>query len=152
MLNKIKTNKKGWIKVVEAFMAVLLIGGVIIVIINSNSEVNSEDISSKVYKDEKAMLRAVELDDSCRTSIFSLSDSNLPASLNGSAFPQNVKTKLEQKNPGYLICVAKICKISEECVITNTQSKEVYSTYSVIFANLQTYNPRKIVLSCTVIE
>lgn len=144
-------NKKGWIKVVEAFVAVLLIGGVIILILNSDSGTD-DNIYSKVYSDEKAMLRAVELDNALRTSILEISDSSLPVSLNDSAFPQNVKTKLEQKNPGYLLCDAKICDIEQECLITNTESKDIYSTYTAIFANLQKYNPRKIVLSCTIIE
>jgi hypothetical protein len=144
-------NKGGWIKVVEAFTAVLLIGGVLILILNQNNEVNSGDISSKIYDDEKAILRAVELDDALRTSILGISDSSLPLIMNDTGFPQNVKAKIEQKNPGYLICDAKICKMGQECVITNTASIEVYSTYTIIFANYQTYNPRKLVLSCVLI-
>lgn len=145
-------NKRGWIKVVEAFTAVLLIGGVIILILNQNNGWNNGDISSKIYDDEKAMLRSVELDDALRASILGISDSSLPLSINESSFPQNVKTKIEQKNPGYLICDAKICKMEQECLITNTGSTEIYSTYIMIFANYQRYNPRKIVLSCVLIE
>jgi len=36
-------NKGGWIKVVEAFVAVLLIGAVLLIIINQNEE--NKDIS-----------------------------------------------------------------------------------------------------------
>ena len=140
-------GKGGWIKVVEAFFSILLMGGALIMVINQNAG-NDEDISSGVYKDELAMLRAVQLNDSLRASILGISDANLPLSLNDQEFPSDVKAKIEEKIPSYLACDAKICKIDQECALEDTALANIYASKAAIFANLTAYNPRKLVLSC----
>jgi hypothetical protein len=151
MLNKIVSDKRGWIKVVEAFFAVVLIGAVLILVIEGNAE-SDGDISSGIYKDELAMLRAVQLNDSLRASVLGISDASLPLSLNDLEFPSDVRAKTEEKKPSYLICNAKICEIDQECAIENAADANIYVSKATIFANLTVYNPRKIVLSCALSE
>ena len=67
------SQRKGWIKVVEAFFAILLIGGAILIIINQNASSN-ENISSGIYEDELAILRAVQLNDTLRANILGLGE------------------------------------------------------------------------------
>ena len=143
-------DKRGWIKIVEAFFSVLLIGGIIIVAVGLYDESENPDISSGVFEDEMAMLKAVQLNDDLRASILGIAEGSLPLSMDDTGFPEDVKTELGQKNPGYLICDAKICEIEQECLISNTASADIYVSQATIFANLETYNPRKLVLSCVV--
>jgi hypothetical protein len=139
-------NKGGWIKVVEAFVAVLLIGAVLLIIINQNEE--NKDISSQAYNDEMMMLRAIELNNDLRTGILEIDDNALPISSDNSGFPLEIKAKIEEKKPSYLACNMKICKIEQECFINNDASSDVYTNQITIFANLEKYNPRKLVISC----
>jgi len=145
-------NKRGWIRVVEAFVAVLLIGGVIILAVSQNDDGQDAEISAGVYEDQASMLNAVQSNDTLRNSILGINGTILPLGINDSGFPADVNAKLEEKNPGYLLCDAKICLLEQECVIENTASSDVYASQATIFANLQKYSPRKLVLSCVVLE
>ncbi len=69
---KIKNNKKAWIEIVEAFVAILLVAGVVLVILNKASLVNSY-ISPQVYTAELSMLREIETNDTFRAEIISIS-------------------------------------------------------------------------------
>ena len=145
-------NKRGWIKVLEAFIAVLIIGGVILLTVSQNDGNQNAGISSGVYEDQKAMLNALQFNDTLRASVLGINEASLPIEIGNSGFPADVEAKLEEKNPGYLSCRAKICLLEQECLIENTASSDVYVSQATIFANLQTYSPRKFVLSCVVLE
>src|SRR3972149_8332461 len=129
-------NKRGWIRVVEAFVAVLLIGGVIILAVSQNDDGQDAEISAGVYEDQASMLNAVQSNETLRNSILGINGTILPLGINDSGFPADVNAKLEEKNPGYLLCDAKICLLEQECVIENTASSDVYASQATIFANL----------------
>ena len=139
-------GKAGWIRMIEAFVAILIIGGVILVIINSQNE--SKDVSIYVYEDEMMMLQAVQLNESLRTSVLNIDYANLPVDSENSGFPADVNATLERENPGYLKCKAQICWIEDDCVIENNAAADIYTNQIIIFANLEIYSPRKITLSC----
>jgi hypothetical protein len=68
MVNKIMKGKKGWIEIVEAFVAILLIAGVVLVILNKSS-LGGTDISQQVYTTELSILREVQTNDIFRAEI-----------------------------------------------------------------------------------
>ena len=140
----INMNKRGWIRVVEAFVAVLLITGVLLIIINKGY-IGKKDISNKVYDAELSILREIELNDSLRTEI--LSASPLPSEWEDIGFPIDVKDKIEARSPEYLICVAKICELDEICIIENID-KDVYAQAVAITATNEIYKPRQLKLFC----
>lgn len=60
-------NRKGWIRVIEAFVAVLLISGVALIVLDKES---SQGTTSNLAQDtELAILRSVQLDDNLRDEI-----------------------------------------------------------------------------------
>ncbi len=141
------SQRKGWIRVVEAFFAIVLIGGVI-VIVTSQTPDNNQDSASGIYDSELAILQSIELNDSLRADILSpLLDAALPLELSDSAFPASVKTEINNKIPAYLACNARICTITEVCVPSHASSN-VYIKQVTIFANLTINNPRKLTLAC----
>ena len=143
MLNQ----RKGWIKVVEAFFAILIIGGVILIVVSQDSD-NNEDISTNVYGDELAILRAVQLNDSLRNSVLGINDGSLPLELTDAAFPSNVEAKINEKIPSYLTCGVKICAVEQRCLPDYSSVADTYTSQVTIFANLTKNNPRKLVISC----
>lgn len=140
-------NKKGWLRVVEAFLAILIIGGVILIIVNQDTEGEKQDTFG-IYENELAILREVQLNDALRSSILMISDSSLPVELNNSAFPQDVEDKIESRISPYMTCNAKICDIYQECIANISSASDVYTRQSLIFANLQVNNPRKLSIAC----
>lgn len=142
-------NKKGWIRIVEAFIAILLITGVILVIINKGY-LKRTDISSEVYDAEMAILRAIELDDKLRSIIINLEDNILPLNNNSQQFPIEIKNIIATKKPSYLECFTNICSINSICAMENFVEKNIYAQSVPITANLQEYNPRQVKLFCWV--
>jgi len=132
-------NKRGWIKIIEAFIAILLVAGVLLFVINKGY-IGKADISDKVYDAELSILREIELDDSLRSQI-------LEAEIGGNV-PKDIRDKVEQRKPDYLTCEAKICKLDEICEMDTYLEKDVYSQSVAIAADREKFDPRQLRLFC----
>ena len=139
-------NKKGWIRIVEASIAVLFIAGVVLVVINNN-ELGNNDSSLKILDVEISILREIQLNSSLRAEILS---SSFPIESGEPGFPEDIENKIDSKTPGYLICVSKICSIIDECVLTAENSGSVYAESVLITTNPESssYDPRKLKIFC----
>jgi len=144
---RIKKNRHGWIRIIEAFVAILLITGVLLIVINKGY-IGKNDISLKVYKVEFSILREIQSDSELRYSI--LEAVNPPINWDDDNFPLNVKNKILNRVPNYLNCEAKICEIEETCVLDKEFDKDVYAQAGIITATLETYDPRQLKLFCWV--
>lgn len=132
-------NKKGWIKIVEAFIAILLVAGVLLFVINQGY-IGKRDISGRVYEAQIAILREIELDDSLRSEI-------LNAESNGNV-PQAVLDKVEQRKPDYLKCETKICELDVVCELETYIEKDVYAQSVAIAADRDNFDPKQVKLFC----
>jgi hypothetical protein len=133
-------GKQGWIKIVEAFIAILLVAGVLLFVINKGY-IGKSDISDRVYQAQISILREIELDDNLRTQI-------LNAELEGDV-PQDVLDKIEQRKPDYLTCVAKICKMDVICESGETPlEKDIYAQPVAITTDSESFDPRQLKLFC----
>ena len=148
-------RKKAWIKIVEAFVAILLIVGVLLFVINKGY-IGKNDSSEKIYEIQKTLLRAIELDDDLRTEILiaKCSDSgclkNNPINYDDSDFPDDTKTKINNffQDYPYLECSSKICELDEICTLNYYQEKNVYAQSVAISATSSTYAPRQLKIFC----
>lgn len=141
-------NKKGWIRIVEAFMAIVFLGGVVLLVMSNQSSISQSDISSQVHDAELAILREIQLNDTLRNSVISVN--LLPAEWNDSQFPQDIKIKILNREPNYLDCVAKICDITDDCTYLTTLKQDIYSESVIITVTISstTYQSRKLKLFC----
>lgn len=136
-------NKRGWIRIVEAFVAILLIAGTLLIVINKGY-IGKKDISKDVYEIETSILREIELDDNLRAEIL---NANLDEVNEGNA--PKTRDKINVRKPDYLECRAKICKMNEICVLDSLDiEKEIYAQSVAISASLDTYDPRQLRLFC----
>jgi hypothetical protein len=117
-------NRKGWVKIVEAFVAVLLIVGVLLIILNKGY-IGKEDISSNVYDTEISILREIQRNDTMRGDI--LNAPKPPIEWEDTTFPLTVRNKIIERTPDYLECIGKICEIDDACSLTEKKDKEVYA-------------------------
>ena len=146
-------NKRGWIRIVEAFTAVLLVTGFLLVVIDKGY-VDKQDISKEVYEKEFFILKQIQSNSSLRNSVLNVS--SFP--MKWEDFPDILKNKINNELPVYLHCQAKICEINKICVLNesdnelvkNLDDKDVYVKSVIIASNLTTYSPRKLKLFCWV--
>jgi len=137
-------NKKAWIRIVEAFVAILLISVFLLIILNQDY-VEKKDFSSEIYENQVGILTEIQLDSSLREEILALT---LPVEWGGVNFPENIKIKISEKQLDFLTCEAKICEISDECNLEQEVEKNIYAKSVMIVANSETYSPRVLKLFC----
>ena len=137
-------NKKGWIRIVEAIVALLIITGIVLILLNQK-HIGQSDISNNIYKIETAILREVQLNDEFRNDIL---ESTPPVDWNDTSFPWGIKNKIISRIPNYLDCKAKICSLEDNCVLQDTFKINVYAQSVAIMADLEQYNPRQLKLFC----
>ena len=142
-------NKRGWIRVVEAFVAILLITGVLLVVINKGYILKKDD-SPKIYDAQISILREIELNDQLRTDILNIDSSELPVKWGNPKFPSEVNNTIITRTPSYLECIANICNLQDICGMEKYVEKDVYAQAVVIAANLENYKPRQIKMFCWV--
>jgi len=141
-------NKRGWIRIVEAFIAVLLIAGVLLFVIGKGY-IGKKDISEQVYQVQLAVLREIELNSTLRTSILEVDESELPWENFSAEGLSDVKQKIEDRIPEYLECEAKICELDRVCPMGSTLvEKDVYAQSVAITAEGEKYSPRQLKLFC----
>jgi len=146
-----KKNKKGWIEIIEAFFAILLVAGVILVML-SKGYFKGSDISDQVYNVQVSILREIQTNDSLRTALVNavsgVPGADLPIEWENPNFPQEVKNKIYQRTPNALNCTGKICEINQTCTLGEVQVKDVYSQSVIISSSLQDLKYRKLNLFC----
>ncbi len=130
-------NKRGWIEIVEAFIAILLIASVILIVINRQTA--NADISEKIYTVQISILREIQTNDSLRADIASVGEGLLPLSWGAEGFPANIFNKINERTPDYLECAATICVINTPCVlgtVSGSENKNIYSQSVVISSTI----------------
>jgi len=139
-------NKKAWIKIVEAFTAILLVTIVLLIIINSGY-IKREDISTRVYNTQISILREIQFNDTLRREILDVA--SVPLEWDDIKFPQNLKDKIIERTPNYLECNARICSSEDVCGFTGTIDKNIYAESVLISAALEPgYSPKQLKLFC----
>lgn len=144
-------KKRGWIKIVEAFVAVLLIAGVLI-FVYSKGYLGGPDISERVYEIEKNILRSVELNEQLRAEIIDTAKI-VPLDVTENNFPKVYeKIQTDLVNYDYLSCVSRVCALNELCPLnpipSEAKEKDIYSQQVAITATSQQYNPRQLKIFC----
>ena len=130
-------NKSGWIEIVEAFVAVLLIAGVVLIVLNKGY-FQKTDLSDQVYESQLSILREIETTDSFRSEILSIADASLPVgSDNNSIFPADIKAKIIARTPNSLNCFGEICNLNVTCSYSGNTDKNIYSQSVIISSTLQ---------------
>lgn len=137
-------EKRGWIRVVEAFVAVLLITGIALIILDKG-QIRKDDPSKKIYEDETLLLQKIQQDDSLRTKILNVSF--LPVNSSAPGFPIDVENKILFEKPNYLDCEANICEIDDSCLM-DFGEENIYVKEVLITGNFTMYSPRKLKLFC----
>lgn len=144
-------NKRGWIRIVEAFVALLLITGVVLIVVGKGS-ISKKDISLTVYEAESIILREIELNSDFRDDILEVDAESIPVlweSFEDEGLGE-IKEKLKEKFPDYLDCRAQVCWINDLCESVLDVDKDIYAQAVLVTSNTEIYSPRQLKLFCWV--
>lgn len=140
-------SKRGWIRIVEAFVAVLLITGVVLVLMNKGY-LGKKNTSEKIYEIETSILREIEQDNSLRQEILGLTleeNGIIITAQNAESTWARINNRVSEYD--YLDWQAKVCKMDEICVLNNyEEGKEIYAQSVAIAATSQIYSPKQLKL------
>lgn len=121
-------NKKGWLRIVEAFISILIIASVLIIVASRQPK---QDETENVHELQRAILKQVSSNETLRGNI-----------LQGKE--DNTKKFIEKKLPVYLNFSIRICEINEICGMRTYVAKEIYGDEILIASNLTQYSPKKL--------
>ncbi len=128
----------------EAFVALLLVSGVILIVL-SDGLLENEDRSSKIHDAELAVLRDIQVDETLREDIL---NAPIPIESIDEGFPSDVEDRINLRIPNYLECIAKICEITSECDLDDSPEKSIYVQSVAITTTSGEYKPRQLKLFC----
>ena len=126
---KIK-GKKGWIRIVEAFIAVLIVASVLILLVTRTPRGNQIE---NVHETQRFILEQIAANETLRGEI-----------LNN----DNIQTEnfIRSIAPVYWNFTTKVCEIEEICRMSFYLEKEIYADEILIASNLTKYSPKKLKL------
>lgn len=134
-------NKKGWIKIFEAFLAVSLLMGFLLIILGQVNSLQEKGIDPLLLK-TREIAREIQINETLYEEV--LGQNNLPIFSNSSGFSEILKEYIN-KYPG---CAIGICEIDENCFFTEDFRGEVYSIEKLIFCSEDVCLERKLNVFC----
>jgi len=150
MVNILKPikEKKGLIKIIEAFIAILIISGVMIFIYTT--QIKKPDISEKIEKIQIIILEKIAEDGELRAAVLGgSSDDSSPDAINNRITINNtINDLIEKLSPGDYTFLFKICDLDDICGLDFSSKyyteNEIYVKERSISSTLNKYNPKKI--------
>lgn len=124
-----KMNKKAWLRIVEAFLAILIVISAVLIIVSKTQ--TRVDISGDVNYKQRQVLDIVAKDDNLRERVIQ-GDSEYLNSRISSIIPQNWNF------------TTKICSIEDICNADTPLDREVYVSQIIITSSVNEYNPKKV--------
>jgi hypothetical protein len=125
-----KIDRKAWIRILEAFLGILLISGVLFFVLARQTP--QTDLSQSVYETQRQILNIISNNQSLRNAVL---DENYVV----------INNSIQRMIPGTWGFYTQICDLNNICSDLPYQNKNVYSTEVVISSSLTSYNPKKLV-------
>jgi len=129
-----KMNKKGWLRIVEAILAILIILGTVLIIMSKQSP--QGEVSGQIYERQRQILDIISKDNNIRETIITTTE------YENNALVNNAIKRLIPRSWNYS---TNICNLQEVCPNPGGYlDKDVYATEILITSTLSNYNPKKL--------
>ncbi len=122
-----RKSKKGWIRIAEAFIAVVLIASIILSVYVRQPTRTSNEVILRI---ESSLLNEIAQSEELRGAV--LKNNTL-----------KIESFIIQRIPGNLDFTIKICSPEEICSIDGYR-EEIYASDRIISSTLHDYNPKKL--------
>ena len=126
----IKKNKKAWLRIVEAFLAIIIFLAAVLTTMSKTKPLSfvNED---EVYAKQRQILDIIVKNDSLRESVLK----------NNTQEIKNFISGVIPKNWDYAF---NICELDKICYADTPNDKDVYSSETMVSSTMKEYKPRKI--------
>ncbi len=121
-------NKKGWIRIMEAFIGIILIAGFLVVLYSNI--ISPSNKSEELYRFQKIILDEIAENNDLRENV-----------LNNIKDP--ISDFVDERIPSGFNYTIKICEPGDICSM-NEYHEETYSSERIISSTLKKYDPKKI--------
>lgn len=149
LLIKMLTKKRAWVKIIEAFIAILLLLGVLLSLIGF-SNIPDNNLSNDIYNLESKILFSIQNNDIYREYLLN-SSLELPIELSkGNENLQEINEYINENKPSYLNCSTLICNSDENCSLNKNIEKSVFAQSTIISCTLNEFNIRELKIFCWV--
>lgn len=147
-MRKITENKRGWIKILEAFLAILFIIGILTILSFNNNKSVENKFFFRIQEKQMEILHLIQVNDSLRVSALGILP-GFPIKSNEIGFPPNLNNTLMSNTPEKLECILNLCSVEDACELNDLPEKKEVSVESIIVSSTHSiYNPRKLVMFC----
>jgi len=131
-------NKKAWIRIFEAFLAIIIVMGVLLLFYSQTRE--TVDVSDYVYSIQMKILNDISMSGDLRGYVVNFDPASSQIKLDKYA-KDNLPVDYEFE--------LKVCGINDVCKMSNdnikkTLEKEVFVEEVIISSTLKDYNPKKV--------
>ncbi|MFZ5955158.1 MAG: hypothetical protein ACOYT4_01930 [Nanoarchaeota archaeon] len=133
-------NKKGWIKILESILGILLIA-IVLISLSSRLNRNPED-NDYIYEMQSKILDELASDSHYRELILHLTESEV----SDENVPKDINDFVNQSILPTFDFSVVICNITLNCGLKKAINADVYSDERIVSANLILYEPKKIKL------
>ncbi len=132
-------NKRGWIRILEATIAVMIVAGVLLVVY-SKHDLTTQSADDYVFNLQRKTLNDISSNDNFRTMVLSGTQGDFD-SINSF-----VNDSIPQPPFNYSL---RICDLGTPCkmdsdVFQDTLGFDIYTEDVIIASNVATYNPQKV--------
>lgn len=144
-----KMNKKAWLRIVEAFIAALIILSTVLIIISNQSP--KSEIGEDIYEKQTKILDILRKNNIIRPEILGavieVGDPPIhtPVEIRPGDQDYEIDNFISDMIPVNWDFLVMICAINEICNSENTPNdKEVHATEVLVTSDLSIYSPRKL--------
>lgn len=138
-----KTNKKGWIRIVEAFMAIVILLGFLLLMLGQMNKSNNSN--SAIEENNAKILSGIESNLTLRNEVLS---SSVPINSSSPGFSPILLNYLNNNTLPVESCLMNICPPESECQLSSEPNSNIYSSEVLVSANATLYSPRKVKVFC----
>ncbi|MEK6884335.1 MAG: hypothetical protein AABY22_32185 [Nanoarchaeota archaeon] len=134
-------NKRGIIKIIEAFIAVLLVAGVLLFVVSKNSSV-LETRQERIEEIQKSILQDISQNNDYRNAILGITAEQELSQTSAGKLGE-IWLSVDNQIPDELEFKIKICVLENICSITVYPEKDVYTKSVAITSNIAIYRPKQ---------
>ncbi len=136
-------NNKGWIKIAEAFVAIMLLIGILLIMISSKNV--SFNKGERFYNKEAEILGGLQVNKTLRNEVLT---STLPINSTNPLFSSEINGFLESEVPLGMNCTLNLCATNTSCNLEIEVDGPVYVNEVLITGDNTIYSPRIARLFC----
>jgi len=123
-------NKKAWLRILEAFLAVMIILSAVLIIMSKQK--TTVDLSEEIIQNQDRILDIISKNNTLREKVILKQEESLT-------------NEISKMIPPTMKFAIKICEIESACYTDKTPNdKEVYTREVLITSTLEQYSPKKL--------